>query len=133
MIAKELIALVERERQKEIAKYAVPSMVETILSNEYFERGMAELLKNAYVECCFISLKLCEHSEKPNTIDLEKPIYEGYWVYAYFFSVDYHEYKWYRSKEEAEKQYEKINNTFMGCKMLLHTEQGVLKHSKGVS
>lgn len=126
MLAKDLITLVIKENQRKISEHAVPEKKEEALSEQFFKSLWNDMFRKARVETDFNKVKIVENSEKPYLKDLDKPIFEGYWVYFFFYSVEYHEFTWHQTREEAEKQFYSMDNAFCGCRLLLHTEQGVI-------
>ena len=109
----------------------------------YSSEGYYEWVRNTTLECASVIVRpdVIELSESCNKQSIEeinstiqsinKEVKEGYWVYSFYCSDDWWQIKWYANKKEAEKAYNKLKvEYFLVCKVLLHTEKGILKYCK---
>lgn len=128
MRAIDLFEMAIRENQKEILLSAVPEKRNYVLSEEFFNILKGSALEQGYAEVTPTLMKVVEGHDSPNALKvLEQEVKEGFWIYSYACSVNYHEFRWYLNEKEALKIYNSMKVAyFMTRKYLIHSEKGVL-------
>lgn len=62
-----------------------------------------------------------------DTQHLEDVLDSGYWVFAYFFSLDFYEFRYFKEEKEALTYYKSLTpEKFCGDKFFLYLEEGLV-------
>lgn len=128
MRAIDVFDLVIREKQKELLTNAIPEKRDFVLSEEFFNALKTSALEQGFVEVKPNLVKVIENHNEPNALNqLQQEVNDGFWVYSFTCSMDYHEFCWCANEEEALKVYNSIELAFfVSHKYIIHTEKGVL-------
>ena len=120
--------IVLRESQKNLLAGAVPEQSPFVLSEEFFNTLKTSALEQGFAEVKPNLIKIVENHDNPNAFDqLQQEVNEGFWVYSFTCSMDYHEFRWCANEEEALKVYNSIEVAFfVSHKYIIHTTKGVL-------
>lgn len=128
MRATDVFDLVIREKQKELLINAVPEKRDFVLSEEFFSTLKTSALEHSFAEVKSNLVKVIENHDEPNALDqMQQEVNDGFWVYSFTCSMDYHEFRWCANEEEALKVYNSIEVAFfVSHKYIIHTTKGVL-------
>ena len=120
--------IVLRESQKNLLAGVVPEKRDFVLSEEFFNTLKTSALEQGFAEVKPNLIKIVENHDNPNAFDqLQQEVNEGFWVYSFTCSMDYHEFRWCANEEEALKVYNSIEVAFfVSHKYIIHTTKGVL-------
>lgn len=128
MRAIDLFDLVIREKQKELLIDAVPEKRDFVLSAEFFNTLKTSALEQVFVEVKPNLIKIVENHDNSNALDqLQQEVNDGFWVYSFTCSMDFHEFRWCANEKEALEVYNSIEVAFfVSHKYIIHTTKGVL-------
>ncbi|MBR3791543.1 MAG: hypothetical protein IKK18_02470 [Clostridia bacterium] len=128
MRAIDVFDLVIRAKQKELLIDAVPEKRDFVLSDEFFNTLKTSALEQGFAEVSPTLVKIVENHDTSNALNqLQQEVNEGFWVYSFTCSMDYHEFRWCANEEEALKVYNSIEVAFfVSHKYIIHTTKGVL-------
>ena len=120
--------IVLRESQKNLLAGVVPEKRDFVLSEEFFNTLKTSALEQGFAEVKPNLIKIVENHDNPSAFDqLQQEVNEGFWVYSFTCSMDYHEFRWCANEEEALKVYNSIEVAFfVSHKYIIHTTKGVL-------
>lgn len=129
MRVENLVDLIIKQNQKELALDAVPDKKAYALSDAFFQVLKKDMLKEAFfeVKCALVKFVECGGSVNSREM-LNKAVNEGYWVYCFTCSADFHQFEWFPTKEQATKAFDDLKLEWFLCrKSLIDTNKGVLK------
>ena len=129
MKAVDLVKFVCKQDQITAAKQAKPERKHLVLTEQLYNDLYTDMTSCSHFEVAPENIKIVKGWEAPLKIEeLEKEVKDGYWVYAFFFSVDYHEFQWHPSRKKAMKAFKAFRNEmFCGAKLLLYVDDiGIL-------
>lgn len=128
MRAIDVFDLVIREKQNELLIDAVPEKRDFVLSDEFFNTLKTSAIEEGFAEVKPNLVKMVENHDCPNAFgQMQQEVNDGFWVYSFTCSMDYHEFRWCANEKEALKVYNSLEVAFfVACKYILHTEKGVL-------
>lgn len=132
MKVENLVDFIVKQSQIDISKDAVPEKKGFVLSNEFFMTLKKDMLKEAFfeVKCDLVKFVECGGSVNSRKM-LNKEVNEGYWVYCFTCSADFHQFEWFPTEEQAIKAFNDLKLEWFLCrKSLIHTNKGVLKSEK---
>ena len=128
MKAVELLEWVMKECQRNISAEAVLEKRAYLRSDNFFDFFKMSVLEKSYAEVTTDLVTVVEGHDSPNASNvLEREVNDGFWVYSFACSADYHEFYWCADEEEALEVYDALEVTCFLCrKYIIHTEKGVL-------
>lgn len=126
-----LIRAVCERQQQELAEEAIEEKKEFVRSDKflgkYLIRGM--LVSGVLVVEEDLIQIITKAGEKKSFAQLNTEIREGHWVYAFYFSIDVYEFRWFSNLEDALKYYLSLaEDTWCGEEHLLFAEKDVVHY-----
>lgn len=129
MKAVDLVKFVCKQDQITAAKQVKPERKHLVLTEQFYNDLYTDMTSRSHFEVDPKYIKIVKGWETPLKIEeLEKKVKDGYWVYTFFFSVDYHEFQWHPNRKKALKAFNALrNDMFCGAKLLLYVDDmGIL-------
>lgn len=124
MKAVDLVKFVCKQDQITAAKQVKPERKHLVLTEQFYNDLYTDMTSRSHFEVDSKYIKIVKGWETPLKIEeLEKKVKDGYWVYTFFFSVDYHEFQWHSNRKKALKAFKALRNEmFCGAKLLLYVD-----------
>lgn len=131
MKVENLVDFVVKNNQEEVYKSAIENK-EYVLSAEFFNILKNDMLEEAFfeVKCDLVKFVECGGSANSKKM-LSREVNDGFWVYSFTCSADFHQFEWFPTKELAMEAFNSLElGWFLVKKILIDSKKGIIHFEK---
>lgn len=126
-----LVRAVCERQQQELAEEAIDEKKEFVRSDKFLGKYLIRGMLTAGVIVVKENLIqiIRKVGKEKSFSELNTEIKEGHWVYAFYFSIDVYEFRWFSNLEDALKYFLSLTqDNWCGEKYLLFVEKDVVHY-----